>query len=105
MTPDTAATSGPRTEPLILSEQGCMDLIPPGGVGRVAFTPRRSGAPTVLPVEHAVVGEEVSFRRAVEGGSARALTGHGGLEEVTFEVDRLHSIVWEGCRIRSRKNF
>lgn len=80
-----------------LSREECLRLVSPGGVGRVAFTRGVEAAPTVLPVNFAVVSETVVFCTAFHGVLATHATG-----EVAFEVDQLDGTMSEGWSVLLR---
>lgn len=65
----------------VLSTDECWALVASSPVGRVAFV--EAGDPTILPVNHAVVGHRVVFR------TARGALLHEALMDrpVAFEVD------------------
>ncbi|GAB2518497.1 pyridoxamine 5'-phosphate oxidase family protein [Nocardiopsis aegyptia] len=92
--PGVASTAVPRPRLSGLSRRACLDLIGPGGVGRVAFvSPTRSG-PVVLPVNYALVDGDVAFRTAADAELVRQLPGYVG-----FEVDRLDDTMSEGWSV------
>lgn len=88
-TPVPEAVGRERTRLFALSEDECLRLISPGGVGRVAFS-GRSGL-MVLPVNYAVRGGVIVFRTAIGGVMDEELdTGLEGVEyKVAFEVDHI----------------
>ncbi len=49
----------------VLDEEQCLDLISPGGIGRIAYTSRYG--PTVLPVNYSVRNGAIVFRTAANG--------------------------------------
>ncbi|MDF5754280.1 pyridoxamine 5'-phosphate oxidase family protein [Spongiactinospora sp. TRM90649] len=91
---------GPAREPVLtaLTEQECLRLIAPGGVGRIAFD-GRTGI-TVIPVNYRTGdGGAVVFRTRYGGVIDEDLrTGLEGVEfKIAFEVDRIdeaHSAGW-----------
>ncbi|MDS1270709.1 pyridoxamine 5'-phosphate oxidase family protein [Lipingzhangella sp. LS1_29] len=78
----------------LLSPETCMDLMRPGGVGRVAFMVAEGDSPEVLPVNYAVVDNEIVFRTAVDGFIAAALPAR-----VSFQADRLHGVFSQGWSV------
>ncbi|PDP88700.1 DNA-binding protein [Glycomyces fuscus] len=91
--PGAASTAAPRPHVRVLSPDECMELIGPGGVGRVAFA-EEGGAPVVLPVNYAVVRGDVVFRTESDGLIADRARG-----PVAFEVDRLDGAMSEGWSV------
>ncbi|WP_039820133.1 helix-turn-helix domain-containing protein [Nocardiopsis halophila] len=85
----------PRME--VLGASACMELIGGGGVGRVAFTPQGARAPSVLPVNFAVVASDVVFRTSAGGEVAGCLPG-----PVSFQVDRLDEALSSGWSVLVR---
>jgi uncharacterized protein len=65
----------------LLTEEECVDLLEPGGVGRIGVT--IAGLPVILPVNYAFVDGEVLFRTG-EGTKLSAATQRA---VVAFEVD------------------
>ncbi len=72
----------------------CMNLIRPGGVGRIAFATQPAAGPTVLPVNFVTVEDTIVFRTTVDGIISRHATG-----EVSFQVDRLDGAMSEGWSV------
>jgi nitroimidazol reductase NimA-like FMN-containing flavoprotein (pyridoxamine 5'-phosphate oxidase superfamily) len=70
-----------------LEEAECLQLISPGGVGRIAFTGRFG--PTVLPVNYKLVENTVVFRTTQDSPTDEDLrTGIAHAEyKVAFEID------------------
>jgi len=75
-----------------LSPQECLDLLEPGGVGRVAFT--AADGIMMLPVNFEMAGKTVVFRTAPD--TLLALYADG---QVTFEADRLDEALREGWSV------
>ena len=69
----------------LLTEQECIDLLHPGGVGRVGVTIH--GLPVIMPVNYASVDGDVLFRTG-EGTKLDAATQRA---VIAFEVDRYDS--------------
>ncbi|GAA3766362.1 helix-turn-helix domain-containing protein [Salinactinospora qingdaonensis] len=90
----SAATAVPSPELLTLTSQQCLDLIAPGGVGRVAFVIEGESAPTVLPVNYVVREAAIVFRTAAHGVIAKHAPG-----PVSFQVDRLDGAMSEGWSV------
>jgi uncharacterized protein len=65
----------------LLTEEECIELLAPGGVGRVGVT--IAGLPVIMPVNYAYVGGDVVFRTG-EGTKLNAATQRA---VVAFEVD------------------
>lgn len=65
----------------VLSTEECWSLVAEVPVGRVAFV--EDGEPTILPVNHAVIGHRVVFR------TAKGMLLHEALMDrpIAFEVD------------------
>ncbi len=75
-----------------LSPAECLDLLEPGGVGRVGFT--SAGGIMMLPVNFAVTGKTIVFRTAPD--TLLALYGNA---QVSFEVDHLNEALHEGWSV------
>jgi nitroimidazol reductase NimA-like FMN-containing flavoprotein (pyridoxamine 5'-phosphate oxidase superfamily) len=69
-----------------------LDLLEPGGVGRVGFT--SAGGIMMLPVNFAVTGKTIVFRTAPD--TLLALYGNA---QVSFEVDHLNEALHEGWSV------
>jgi len=79
-----------------LDPDTCMQLIAPGGVGRVVFVD--ADVPIALPVNFGVLGGDVVFRT---GGFTSIATG--ALERrISFEVDRIDDAFAEGWSVLIR---
>ncbi|MEU8384327.1 pyridoxamine 5'-phosphate oxidase family protein [Streptosporangium sp. NPDC048865] len=72
-----------------LTEQECLRLLSPGGVGRVAFND--PAGPAILPVNYVLREGSIIFRTAFGGPLDEPLrTGVRGVElKIGFEVDRI----------------
>jgi nitroimidazol reductase NimA-like FMN-containing flavoprotein (pyridoxamine 5'-phosphate oxidase superfamily) len=72
-----------------LSENECLELIAPGGIGRIAYVGRFG--PAVLPVNYELRGGAVVFRAAEHGPLDEDLrTGIAGADyHVAFEIDEI----------------
>ena len=92
--PGAAPTAVPHPRPSSLSRRACLDLIEPGGVGRVAFVSRARSGPSILPVNYAVADGDIVFRTAAGAEVVRRLACSVG-----FEVDRLDDTMSEGWSV------
>ncbi len=72
-----------------LSEDECLELIAPGGIGRIAYVGRFG--PAVLPVNYALHDGAIVFRTAEHGPLDQDLrTGITGADyHVAFEIDEI----------------
>ena len=72
-----------------LSEAQCLQLIAPGGIGRIAYTGRFG--PVVLPVNYTLLDQAVVFRTAEHGPLDEDLrTGISDADyRVAFEIDSI----------------
>lgn len=84
--PPAASTPPQITRSESLDPATCLQLIAPGGVGRVALT--GDDGPEVFPVNYAIVDGDVVFRTA-SGGPLSVPDGG----ELGFEVDHLDEVV------------
>ena len=75
-----------------LSPAECLDLLEPGGIGRVGFT--SADGIMMLPVNFAVTGKTVIFRTAPD--TLLALYANA---QVSFEVDQLDEALQEGWSV------
>jgi len=82
-----------------LSEAQCLQLIAPGGVGRIAYESRFG--PAVLPVNYRLDGGAVLFRTAEHGPLDEDLrTGiAGGAYKVAFEIDDIDTAARRGWSV------
>lgn len=78
--PSTAAAPAAR-EPV--SRAACLELLAPGGHGRVAATMR--AIPVIVAVRFVLLGDEVVFNAGRDEGVARAIGG----SVVAFEADQI----------------
>ncbi len=95
------ADSGrPRLE--WLDKDECLELVAPGGVGRVAFN--SPTGPVILPVNYTLDAGTILFRTALGGSIDTDLrTGVEGAEfKVAFEVDRIDEANREGWSVLVR---
>ena len=75
-----------------LSPAECLDLLEPGGIGRVGFT--SADGIMMLPVNFAVTGKTIIFRTAPD--TLLALFTN---VQVSFEVDRFDEALHEGWSV------
>jgi nitroimidazol reductase NimA-like FMN-containing flavoprotein (pyridoxamine 5'-phosphate oxidase superfamily) len=75
-----------------LSPAECLDLLEPGGIGRVGFA--SADGIMMLPVNFAVAGKSIFFRTAPD--TLLALHANG---PVSFQVDRLDGALHEGWSV------
>ncbi|RCV48759.1 helix-turn-helix domain-containing protein, partial [Marinitenerispora sediminis] len=80
-----------------LGAEECMELVAPGGIGRIAFCTEGASGPAVLPVTYTVVDGNIVFRTAPEGTIAEHSEGY-----VSFEVDQLDGVMSEGWSVLIR---
>jgi nitroimidazol reductase NimA-like FMN-containing flavoprotein (pyridoxamine 5'-phosphate oxidase superfamily) len=82
-----------------LDENECLELIEPGGIGRIAYTSRFG--PVVLPVNYAVRDGAIVFRTAEHGPLDEDLrTGIAGADyKVAFEIDQIDPAAREGWSV------
>ena len=75
-----------------LSPEECLDLLEPGGIGRVGFA--SDGRIMMLPVNFAVTGKTIIFRTAPDTLLARYADA-----QVSFEADHLDDARREGWSV------
>lgn len=75
-----------------LSPAECLDLLDPGGIGRVGFT--SADGIMMLPVNFALTGKSIIFRTAPD--TLLALFADA---QVSFEVDRFDEALHEGWSV------
>jgi nitroimidazol reductase NimA-like FMN-containing flavoprotein (pyridoxamine 5'-phosphate oxidase superfamily) len=82
-----------------LSEAECLQLISPGGVGRLAYTGRFG--PTVFPVNYKLHMGTIVFRTAHDSSVDEDLrTGIQGAEfKIAFEIDDISPAAREGWSV------
>jgi nitroimidazol reductase NimA-like FMN-containing flavoprotein (pyridoxamine 5'-phosphate oxidase superfamily) len=82
-----------------LSENECLELIAPGGIGRIAYVGRFG--PAVLPVNYALHGGAIVFRTAEHGPLDNDLrTGITGADyHVAFEIDEIDTSARSGWSV------
>jgi nitroimidazol reductase NimA-like FMN-containing flavoprotein (pyridoxamine 5'-phosphate oxidase superfamily) len=82
-----------------LSENECLELIAPGGIGRIAFTSRFG--PAVLPVNYELRDGAIVFRTAQHGPLDDDLrTGITGADyKVAFEIDAIEPAARRGWSV------
>ncbi len=91
--PGAASTAELHPRMRVLDPDECMQLIRPGGVGRVAFADE-GRPPIVLPVNYMVIEGDIVFLTETDGKIARRASGPLG-----FEVDRLDDTMSEGWSV------
>ncbi|WP_062350535.1 pyridoxamine 5'-phosphate oxidase family protein [Herbidospora yilanensis] len=82
-----------------LTEQECLQLVGPGGIGRVAFG--GAAGPTVFPVNYRLVDGRVVFRIRKGGTMDQSLqSGIDDLEvKIAFQVDHVDEESREGWSV------
>ncbi len=75
---------GERAGLSVLDREACLELLATRDIGRVAFTIDGDAAPTVLPVNYALVHDTIVFRSTLAGSIMRYARGYAA-----FQVDRL----------------
>lgn len=75
---------GERARLSVLNRETCLELLATRDIGRVAFTIDGDAAPTVLPVNYALVHDTIVFRSTLAGSIMRYARGYAA-----FQVDRL----------------
>jgi nitroimidazol reductase NimA-like FMN-containing flavoprotein (pyridoxamine 5'-phosphate oxidase superfamily) len=82
-----------------LDENECLELIAPGGIGRIAFTSRFG--PAVLPVNYELRDGAIVFRTAQHGPLDEDLrTGITGADyKVAFEIDEIDPAARQGWSV------
>jgi nitroimidazol reductase NimA-like FMN-containing flavoprotein (pyridoxamine 5'-phosphate oxidase superfamily) len=82
-----------------LDENECLELIAPGGIGRIAYTSRFG--PVVLPVNYELRGGAIVFRTAEHGPLDDDLrTGISGADyKVAFEIDEIEPAAHRGWSV------
>ena len=78
----------------VLERQTCFNLMKTRDIGRVAFTIGGDPAPTVLPVNYALVDEGIVFRSALAGTIMHHARGYA-----SFQVDLLDEERREGWTV------
>jgi nitroimidazol reductase NimA-like FMN-containing flavoprotein (pyridoxamine 5'-phosphate oxidase superfamily) len=94
---DSTISAGP--ELITLSADECLQLIAPGGIGRIAYSGRFG--PTVLPVNYVLFDGTILFRTAQDSPTGEDLrTGIAGAEyKVAFEIDDIDWTAREGWSV------
>jgi nitroimidazol reductase NimA-like FMN-containing flavoprotein (pyridoxamine 5'-phosphate oxidase superfamily) len=82
-----------------LDEAECLELITPGGIGRIAYSGRYG--PTVLPVNYRMYEGSIVFRTAQDSPTDEDLrTGIAHAEyKVAFEIDEIDTAAREGWSV------
>jgi len=71
----------------VLERQTCLNLLATRDIGRVAFTIEGDAAPTVLPVNYALLDDTVVFRSSLAGTVMRHARGHAAFEVDLFDEE------------------
>lgn len=77
-----------------LGRESCLSLLGTRGIGRVAFTMEGDAAPTVLPVNYALLNDTIVFRTKLAGSIMRHARGYA-----SFQVDHLDEERREGWSV------
>jgi len=72
----------------VLERQTCFNLLASHDIGRVAFTIEGDAAPTVLPVNYAMVHDTIVFRSTLAGTIMRHARGHAAFQIDHFDEER-----------------
>jgi nitroimidazol reductase NimA-like FMN-containing flavoprotein (pyridoxamine 5'-phosphate oxidase superfamily) len=82
-----------------LNENQCLELIAPGGIGRIAYTGRFG--PAVLPVNYTLQSGSIVFRTAEHGPLDEDLrTGIANADyKVAFEIDDIDPVARRGWSV------
>ncbi|RKS08992.1 nitroimidazol reductase NimA-like FMN-containing flavoprotein (pyridoxamine 5'-phosphate oxidase superfamily) [Nocardiopsis sp. Huas11] len=78
----------------VLERETCFNLLATRGIGRVAFTIEGDAAPTVLPVNYALLDDTIVFRSNLAGTIMRHGRGYAA-----FEVDHFDHEHFEGWSV------
>jgi nitroimidazol reductase NimA-like FMN-containing flavoprotein (pyridoxamine 5'-phosphate oxidase superfamily) len=83
----------------VLDEEQCLNLMSPGGIGRIAYTSRYG--PTVLPVNYSLRNGAIVFRTAEDGPLDDDLrTGIADADtHVAFEIDSIDPAARQGWSV------
>jgi transcriptional regulator with XRE-family HTH domain len=76
-----------------LTERECQTYLAPGGVGRFLFVADRG--PVAVPVNYAMLGDDVVFRTDDRTAAAGAV----GQQKVSFDVDHIDDALSEGWSV------
>ncbi|MEU3020925.1 MULTISPECIES: pyridoxamine 5'-phosphate oxidase family protein [unclassified Nocardiopsis] len=72
----------------VLARQTCFNLLAAHDIGRVAFTIEGDAAPTVLPVNYALVDDAIILRSTLAGTIMRHARGHAAFQIDHFDEER-----------------
>lgn len=72
----------------VLERQTCFNLMASRDIGRVAFTIEGDAAPTVLPVNYALVHDTIVFRSTLSGTIMRFAQGYAAFQVDLFDEER-----------------
>ncbi|MDE3722283.1 MULTISPECIES: pyridoxamine 5'-phosphate oxidase family protein [Nocardiopsis] len=85
----------------ILERQTCFNLVATRDIGRIAFTIEGDAAPTVLPVNYALVNDTILLRSTLAGTVMRYARGYASFQVDHFDDERREgwSVLFTGrCR-------
>ncbi|MEC3891760.1 MULTISPECIES: helix-turn-helix domain-containing protein [Nocardiopsis] len=94
--PGAMATEVPLPRTTVLSSRRCLELIEPGGVGRVGLVTGES-APVILPVNYLFHEGAIVFRTKDDGVIGERLP-----QDIAFEVDRVDDAMSQGWSVLVR---
>lgn len=72
----------------VLERRTCFNLLAGRDIGRVAFTIEGDGAPTVLPVNYALLHDTIVFRSTLAGTIMRHARGYASFQVDQFDEER-----------------
>ncbi|WP_017607802.1 pyridoxamine 5'-phosphate oxidase family protein [Nocardiopsis xinjiangensis] len=72
----------------VLERQTCFNLMASRDIGRVAFTIEGDAAPTVLPVNYALMHDTIVFRSTLAGTIMRFARGYAAFQVDLFDEER-----------------
>ncbi|MBB6119861.1 pyridoxamine 5'-phosphate oxidase family protein [Nocardiopsis algeriensis] len=72
----------------VLDRSACFELLGSRDIGRVAFTIDGDAAPTVLPVNYALLNDVIVFRSTLAGTIMRYARGHAAFQVDLFDDER-----------------
>lgn len=87
-------STGGQVSFTVLERQTCLNLLATRDIGRVAFTIDGDAAPTVLPVNYALLNDTIVFRSTLAGSIMRYARGYAA-----FQVDHLDEERREGWSV------
>ncbi|WP_017615814.1 pyridoxamine 5'-phosphate oxidase family protein [Nocardiopsis salina] len=83
---DIAGTDDARFT--VLERQTCYNLLASHDIGRVAFTIEGDAAPTILPVNYALMHDTIVFRSTLAGTIMRFARGYAAFQVDHFDEER-----------------